>query len=115
MIATTSIFKRDALPVLRQAGWRKWLVALALVCVVGIYSIEVTHHHKTEASELACPICHVMAHGAPNLLKPVLSPVVSFAGWYQHVLPRTTSAVVRSVIKLLPQPRAPPVSVPSSV
>ncbi|MGA9851814.1 MAG: hypothetical protein WBR15_02660 [Gammaproteobacteria bacterium] len=115
MTATPSIFKRDALPVLRQAGWRKWLVAVALVCMVGIYSIEVTHHHKTEASELACPVCHVMAHGAPNILKPALSPAVSFAGWYRHVLPRADFTVVRSTLNLLPQPRAPPISVPSFV
>ncbi|MGH8293052.1 MAG: hypothetical protein ACRESA_06210 [Gammaproteobacteria bacterium] len=114
-MTVASILNSDILPSLRQAHWRRWLVALALVCVVGIYSIEVTHHHKTAASELACPICQVMAHGAPNLLKPALSPVVSFAGWYRHVLPRMDSAGVRSILKLLPQPRAPPVSVPSSV
>jgi hypothetical protein len=110
MTNTVSTFHRNILPSVRQAPWRRWLVALALICVVGVYSIELTHDHKTLASELACPVCHVMAHGAPNLFKPVIKPVISFIGWYLHVLPRQGFSHVHSVAKLLPEPRAPPVA-----
>jgi hypothetical protein len=82
---------------------------LALICVVGVYSIELTHDHTTLASELACPVCHVMAHGAPNLFKPSINPAASFIGWYLHVLPRQGVSHVRSVSTFLPEPRAPPV------
>ena len=102
-------------PALRRARWRRWLVVVALVCTLGIYSIGLTHHHKTEASELACPVCQVMAHGAPNLLKPNLTPLVSFAGWYRHVLPRRDFSLVSLRFNLKPQPRAPPIIAPSLV
>lgn len=112
---SASILNSGILPSLRRTQWRAWLVALALVCTVGIYSIELTHDHKTMAAELACPVCHVMAHGAPNLLKPSLTPAVSIVGWYRHVLPRTDATGLRPAPALLPQPRAPPVSVPFQV
>ncbi|MGH8400999.1 MAG: hypothetical protein ACRESU_07850 [Gammaproteobacteria bacterium] len=115
MTSTVSTLHRDILPAARQAGWRRWLVALALICVVGVYSIELTHDHETAASELACPVCHVMAHGAPNLFKPSLSPTISFIGWYLHVLPLQGSSHVHTVIRLRPEPRAPPVPAISNV
>lgn len=105
----------DLYPVLRQAGWRRWLVVAALVCTVGIYSIELTHDHRTTAAELACPVCHVLAHGAPSLLKPNLTPVVSFAGWYRHDLPQSQRFVISPQFDLRPQPRAPPTPAPSLV
>ena len=102
-------------PALQHARWRRWLVVAALVCMVGIYSIALTHHHKTEKAELACPVCQVMAHGAPSLLKPNLTPVVSYAGWYRHALPRQEFFTAPLRFNLKPQPRAPPISVPSLV
>lgn len=102
-------------PALRGARWRRWLVIAALVCTIGIYSIELTHLHRGTAAELACPVCHVLAHGAPNLLKPNLTPLVSFAGWYRHDLSQSQRLVISPQFDLKPQPRAPPVITPSLV
>jgi hypothetical protein len=110
MMSAAFTLHKDILPSVRQASWRRLLVALALICVVGVYSIELTHDHKTLASELACPVCHVMAHGAPNLFKPAIKPAVSFIGWYLHVLPWRGFSRVHSISKFLPEPRAPPVA-----
>lgn len=100
---------------LRQARCRRWLVAAVLACTVGIYSIVLTHHHKTKASELACPVCQVMAHGAPSLHKPKLTPVVSIAGWYRHDLPQSQHFVISLQFDYRPQPRAPPLLASSLV
>jgi hypothetical protein len=108
MMSAVSTLHKDILPSVRQAPWRRLLVVLALICVVGVYSIELTHDHKTLASELACPICHGMAHGAPNPFKPFIKPSISFNSWYLHVLPRQGFGHVYSVSKYLPEPRAPP-------
>ena len=108
-MTTTQQTTRNLYPALRRARWRKWLLIAAFVCMLGIYSIGLTHHHQSRAAELACPVCQVMAHGAPNLLKPNLTPVVSFAGWYQHVLPRREVLIIPLRFNLIPQPRAPPV------
>jgi hypothetical protein len=114
-MTNASQITRDLYPALRRGRWRRWLVVAALVCTLGVYSIELTHDHKTMAAELACPVCHVMAHGAPNLLKPNLVPIVSFAGWYRHILPRLEFPAVHTHYKLKPQSRAPPLSAPSLV
>lgn len=106
---------RQFYPTLRRARWRRWLVIAALVCVVGIYSIELTHDHKTKAAELACPVCHVLAHGAPSLLKPNLIPAVSFSGWYRHVLLHRDFSLAPLRFNLKPQPRAPPLIASSHV
>ncbi|HKV97990.1 MAG TPA: hypothetical protein VJR90_10970 [Gammaproteobacteria bacterium] len=114
-MTTTQQTTRNLYPALRRTRWRRWLVIAALVCVVGIYSIELTHDHKTTAAELACPVCHVLAHGAPNLLKANLTPLVRFAGWYRHILPRLDFSAVSLRFNLKPQPRAPPIVAPSLV
>ncbi|MGB9429095.1 MAG: hypothetical protein WCC11_04345 [Gammaproteobacteria bacterium] len=114
-MTSTPPITRDIYPALRRARWRRWLVVAALVCMVGIYSIALTHHHKTERAELTCPVCQVMAHGAPSLLKPNLTPVVSYASWYRHTLPRQEFFAVPLRFNLKPQPRAPPLPAPSIV
>lgn len=114
-MTTTQQPTRNFYPALRRARWRKWLLIAALVCMLGIYSIGLTHHHQSRAAELACPVCQVMAHGAPNLLKPNLTPVASFAGWYRHDLPQSQRFVISPQFELRPQPRAPPTPAPSLV
>ncbi|MGH8279564.1 MAG: hypothetical protein ACRETQ_08390 [Gammaproteobacteria bacterium] len=106
---------RNFLPVLRHAGWRRCLLAVALVCMVGIFSVGVTHHHKTLAAELACPVCHVTAHGAPDLLHVDVTPSASFAGWYRHPLLTLRTSHVLPSFGLRPPARAPPVPATSLV
>lgn len=100
---------------LRQARWRRWLVAAALVCVVGVFSIALTHHHKSEKAELSCPVCQVLAHGIPAPAKPNLAPALKNASWYRHTLPQWAFSPFVRRYSLKPQPRAPPVSTASLV
>lgn len=114
-VLSVSRITRNLFPSLRRARWRRWLVITALVCVVGIFSIGVTHHHQTLAAELACPVCHITAHGSPDLLHVDTTPAASFAGWYRHALPHTNFVFAPSRFNLTPPARAPPASVSSLI
>ncbi len=55
----------------------------ALLCFLGLYSIEIAHHHVKDADEMACAVCHVAAHSATHapvlpLRAPAFSPVLLF-------------------------------------
>jgi hypothetical protein len=93
----------------RKAGWRKWVAVCALVCTIGVYFIEFTHHHETLASELGCPICHVMAHSAPNLFKANITPVFGQLSWFSHFKPALAAGALYNSFAVRPQTRAPPV------
>ncbi|MDE2091527.1 MAG: hypothetical protein KGJ08_06485 [Gammaproteobacteria bacterium] len=99
----------------RKSHWRKWVAVCALLCTIGVYSIELTHDHETLASELGCPICHVMAHSAPNLLKPNITPVFNQLSWFSHLLPLRASASSYRPFAVRPQTRAPPLATSSLV
>jgi hypothetical protein len=102
-------------PATRKAGWRKWVAVCALVCTIGVYSIELTHDHETVASEMGCPICHVMAHSAPNLLKPNITPVFSQLSWFSHFKPASAAGALYNSFAVRPQTRAPPAPTSSLV
>ncbi len=102
-------------PATRNAGWRKWVAVCALLCTIGVYSIELTHDHETLASELGCPLCHVMAHSAPNLLKPNITPVFSKLSWFSHFKPALAAGALYNSFAVRPQTRAPPVLTSSLV
>ncbi|HVC29291.1 MAG TPA: hypothetical protein VNF48_07030 [Gammaproteobacteria bacterium] len=99
----------------RKARWRKWVAVCALACTIGVYSIELTHDHETLASQLGCPICHVMAHSAPNLLKPNITPVFSQLNWFSHFKPAPAAGALHNSFAVKPQTRAPPVFTSSLV
>ena len=89
-------------------GWRAWLLLWALLCAVGLYSIEATHNHRTAADDLRCPVCHVVGHNALDSttpdLKPALIPVLMFF----LLLPASVAVQSRRYFFLKPQTRAPP-------
>lgn len=60
---------------MRRAPWFKWMLLAAVLCTVGLYSVEFSHHHDTPAAELHCPICQVMAHSALNVSAPQFKPL----------------------------------------
>lgn len=57
--------------------WRKWLLILLMVSVIGIQLIESSHDHLTHAAQEACPVCQVAVH-QPLDMSPtaVVSPAL---------------------------------------
>ncbi|MGA9854350.1 MAG: hypothetical protein WBR29_03610 [Gammaproteobacteria bacterium] len=102
-------------PATRKARSRKWVAVCALMCTIGVYSVELTHDHETLASELGCPICHVMAHSTPNLLRPNVTPVFRQLSWFSHFKPVPAVDALFSFFAVKLQTRAPPVFISSLV
>jgi len=98
---------------LRRARWFKWMLLAAVLCTVGLYTAEFSHHHDTPAAELHCPICQVMAHSALDVFAPQfkpLPPAIRMHFWlcaapdsgagacihHQVPVPRSTSRLIPS-------------------
>lgn len=92
----------------RLSGWRRWLLLFALTCTVSLYSIEVTHNHRTAADDLHCPICHVLGHNALDSATPDLSLGLAPALLSFLLLPAAFTVLPRRGHFLTPQSRAPP-------
>jgi hypothetical protein len=95
-------------PGTRLRDWRAWLLLWALVCAVGLYSIEATHNHRTAADDLRCPVCHVVGHNALDSATPDLKPALIPALLLFVLLPATVTVRSRRFFFPKPQTRAPP-------
>ncbi|MGH8283693.1 MAG: hypothetical protein ACRESE_07595 [Gammaproteobacteria bacterium] len=94
---------------MRRARWFRWVLFAAVLCTVGLYTLEFAHHHETAAAELHCPICQVMTHSALDIFSPQfkpLPPAIRFH--FLAFTPRLTSVQGR-VLTVKYQSRAPPV------
>jgi hypothetical protein len=93
-------------PKLRR--WGRWLLLAAMACTIALYSIEVTHNHRTAADDLRCPVCHVLGHNALDSaatdLKPALIPALLL---YVLILPALMLLPKRRAF-FTPPSRAPP-------
>lgn len=56
---------------------RRLFLLAVVVCFLGLYSLEASHHHVKDADEMACAICHVAAHSAAKTPAPLSVPVFS--------------------------------------
>lgn len=84
------------------------MLLVAVLCTVGLYTLEFAHHHETLTAELHCPICRVMAHGALDVYAPQFKPLPPVIRMhYLAFAPHQTSAAVR-VFTVNYQSRAPP-------
>jgi hypothetical protein len=92
----------------RLPRWKRLLLCLALVCAVGLYSLEATHNHRNVADELHCPVCHVVGHNALNSYKPNTDVLLSLSGWYAATPALHDAAYVQHPFDLKPRTRAPP-------
>jgi len=93
----------------RLSRWRAALLLFALVSAVSLYSIEVTHNHKTVLDDLRCPVCHVVGHSALDVYTPDLTPAFTLTLLAFVLLPVLTPGAPRRSVYLKPQTRAPPV------
>ncbi len=93
---------------LRHRPWFRWLALFALLCAIGLYSLDANHQHRSQASELLCPVCHVIAHGALDILSPTFNPLPSVGvGYFLNVSPHQASFPPHR-FAVTPQSRAPP-------
>lgn len=107
---------RSRLPLeMRLPRWKRLLLCLALVCAVGLYSVEATHDHRTTADELRCPVCHVVGHSALNSYKPNTDVLLSLSGWYAPSPVQHDADYVQHPFDLKPRTRAPPAPAPYNV
>jgi hypothetical protein len=97
-----------SVPGTRLRDWRAWLLLAAMVCTVGLYSIEATHNHKDAADDLRCPVCHVVGHNALDSTTPDLKPALIPALLLFVLLPATVTVRSRRYFFPKPQTRAPP-------
>lgn len=86
---------------------RRFLLLLALLNFLGLYSLAEMHHHADEAGEMACAVCHVAAHSAmdvpvPDLSVPVFMLILLFMVSFAESIPLFLRSAVR------PRSRSPP-------
>lgn len=93
---------------LRRKAWFQWVAILALACTVGLYAAESNHHHKTQASELLCPVCKAIGQGALDLFTPETGLTFSGTSGYFLRLAKPKASSLSSFFLALPQSRAPP-------
>ncbi|MGA9852434.1 MAG: hypothetical protein WBR15_05825 [Gammaproteobacteria bacterium] len=94
---------------MRRARWFSWVLLAAVVCTVGLYTLEFAHHHETPAAELHCPVCQVMAHSALDVFSPQFKPLPpAIRIHFLAFTPHSTSAPER-LLTVKYQSRAPPV------
>lgn len=106
---------RQFAPSTRLSRWQRWLACLAVVCVVGLYSIEATHEHRQTIDELRCPVCHVVGHSPLNSYKPNTDVLLNLSGWYATSSIQHDAAYVQNPFDLKPRTRAPPAPAPYNV
>ena len=93
---------------MRRMRWFRWTAFLALLCAIGLYAAEASHHHKTRAGELRCPVCHTIAHGALDVFVPGVDSAPQFGSGYLLTLSRARQIFRPQSFAVRPQSRAPP-------
>jgi len=93
---------------LRRARWFKWMLLAAVLCTVGLYTAEFSHHHDTPAADLHCPICQVMAHSALDVFTPQFKPLPPTIRMQFLAFKPTITAAPRRMFIVTHQSRAPP-------
>jgi hypothetical protein len=96
----------------QRHAWQKWLVLLALVCVVGLYSARVTHIFRTTHDSLIFKKVKSENESSAVLAPLPPTPVarVRAAAYYRWHTP--DSYFLPYSRHLTPQSRAPPPSPP---
>ncbi|MGB9429304.1 MAG: DUF2946 family protein [Gammaproteobacteria bacterium] len=93
---------------MRRARWFRWVLLAAVLCTVGLYTAEFSHHHETPAAELHCPICQVMAHSALDVFSPQFKPLPPVTRIHFLALAPRITPIPGRIFTVKHQPRAPP-------
>ncbi len=108
-LASAAVLPVGVISPIRRKAWFRWVALLALVCTIGLYAAESSHHHDTQAGELLCPVCQVIAHGALDLFVPELANLLPHDSSYLISSVGTPTFFLPSVVAARPHSRAPPV------
>lgn len=95
--------------------WHKWLAIFAVLWTVTLYTDAATHHHRTLAQDLGCPVCHVASHNAVNVFQPDTRVAATIASWYLLKSPTADTGLVYSRPTIVPPSRASPAPAPVNV
>ena len=98
---------------MRRARWFAQVACAAVLCTVGLYTIGSTHHHKTLAGELHCPVCQVMAHGVLEVFSPAIAPAPAETPVYYLGVQHLHTYAPGRIFSPSFQPRAPPSLLPT--
>ncbi len=93
---------------LRSSSLALWLVVAALVCMVGLYSLQVTHLHHSTKTSLTYPKSQVERPALLDGLLPDLAPIAPLQASYHLTLTEPGPDFVADTPRLTPQGRAPP-------
>lgn len=93
---------------LQRARWFKWMLLVAVLCTVGLYTAEFSHYHDNPAADLHCPICQVMAHSALDVFAPQFKPLPPAIRMHYLALRAPITVAPRRVLIFTHQSRAPP-------
>ena len=86
----------------------RWLVFAALACMLGLYSLQVTHLHPSTQSSLEYPKSQVEKPVLLDDLLPDLAAAVSFNVSYYVDTPYQDDVFAGDPPRLQPPSRAPP-------
>lgn len=93
---------------LRSSRLARWLVMAALACMVGLYSLQVTHLHPSAKTSLVYPKSQVERPALLDDLLPDLTPIAPLPASYHLILSEPRPGFVADTPRLTPQGRAPP-------
>jgi len=85
-----------------------WLAFAALACMLGLYSLQVTHLHPSTQSSLEYPKSQVEKPALLDDLLPDLTATVSFSVSYYVDIPDRDDGFAGDSPRLQPPSRAPP-------
>ncbi len=107
-LAAEAVLPVGGISFIRRKAWFRWVTLLALVCAIGLYAAENSHHHDTQAGELLCPVCQAIAHGTLDLFVPEFAPLPPHNSGYRLSSAGTLAFFLPSVFPVKPHSRAPP-------
>lgn len=95
-------------PYPRPCRRHRWLVFAALACMLGLYSLQVTHLHPSTQSSLEYPKSQVEKAVLLDDLLPDLAAAISFSVSYYVDTPYPDDVFAGDSPRLQPPSRAPP-------
>ncbi|MHB8455962.1 MAG: hypothetical protein ACYDDO_14985 [Acidiferrobacterales bacterium] len=107
-LADAAVLPVGVISPIRRKAWFRWVALLALVCTIGLYAAESSHHHDTQAGELLCPVCQVIAHGTLDLFVPEFADLLPHHSGYLISSAGPPTFFLPSVVSVRPHSRAPP-------
>lgn len=89
-------------------GWRRYLLLAALTCMVGLYSLQVTHFHSSTKHSLEYPKSQVERPALHDTVLPDLTATLDFCALYHFTATDSGRCFIHRTLRFKPPGRAPP-------